>query len=216
MLIQRAYCIIVRRSNPRSRRLRTVVGMVLVVTSWAALLPAQSARPSVPYVVHGACPFECCTYTNWRTTAALPVHAKPATSAPVLFRTEKGEHIKGDSGNVIVSRLGLLVARKPMKLEDWLNNEQVTTVVPRGDTVYVLDYQGEGTWGAWYDGKLHSIDGDWDTIDHVDHDPRVVLSPARLLQKPVSEWWAHITRRSGATGWVRMDSARVEGTDSCS
>ncbi len=191
---------------------------IIAAVSLAALMPppalAQSSeRPSVPYIVQNACPFECCTYRDWQAYAAIPVHVKPARSAPVRFHLRNLEHMKGDSGNVIVSRLGVVVARAPFGIGGY--DEKGTVIpVPRGDTVYVLSYTGEGVWNTWYRGRVQATDQNWDEPGQT-YLPGVKRSPARMVQKPKSEWWAHVTRKSGAKGWILMDLDKVGNVDAC-
>lgn len=173
----------------------------------------RPTHPPVPYIVRGACPFECCSYREWTAYGAIPVRAKPATSAPLVFRTRNGERIHGDSGNVIVSRLGAVVALTPFRIAG--SDEQGTVIpVPRGDTLYVLSYTGEGVWNTWYRGRVQMTDQNWDEPGQT-YLPGVERSPARMVQKPMSEWWAHVTRKSGAKGWILMDLDKVGNVDAC-
>ncbi|HEX2780962.1 MAG TPA: hypothetical protein VHM30_15790, partial [Gemmatimonadaceae bacterium] len=42
------------------------------------------ARPMAPYVVRGACPFECCAYGDWVIERGAELRATASTSAPIV------------------------------------------------------------------------------------------------------------------------------------
>jgi hypothetical protein len=175
----------------------------------APVAPPPSG-PSLPYVAEGACPFECCTYGTWTTTAPLPVRAQPDGTAALVFTMAPGTAFEADSGNVYVTRPGLVVADASFALDGG------PTVAP-GDTLYVLDDVGEGYVNAWYRGTVYAVSGEfWNWGSPPDAYQRGPFA-ARLLRPAEARWWAHV-RADGREGWVDMDAAEggtITGVDAC-
>jgi len=170
----------------------------------------EAGGPPLPYVAEGVCPFECCTYGAWTTTAPLPVRARPDASAALAFTLPAGAAFEADSGNVYVTRPGLVVADSSFTLYEG------PTVAP-GDTLYVLDDVGEGYVHAWYRGTVYEVSGEHWNWGQPPGAYGAGPSPARLLQPAVARWWAHV-RADGREGWVDMDAAEggtIRGVDAC-
>ena len=158
-------------------------------TTASAPAPAPEAPeaggPAMPYVAEGACPFECCTYGRWTTTAGLPVYEQPLDPAGLAFQIAPGTAFEADSGNVYVTRPGLVVADSAFALYEG------PTVAP-GDTLYVLDDVGEGYVHAWYQGTIYEVSGEFWNWGNAPDEYRAESSPAHLLRPAVARWWAHV------------------------
>ena len=86
-----------------------------------------------------------------------------------------------------------------------------STLVARGDTLFVLEEIGEGFRRVWYAGALFQTDA----ASGVDVSPGEPA--AELLVEPEREWWASVRTADGRAGWVWMDrTPRMEGADACS
>lgn len=158
------------------------------------------ARPVAPVVVNGACPFECCQYGDWTLLTAAPLREAPSPAARVLLRIPRRSAVRSDSGIVRVTRVGLLRVMRTVRAPDLGIDYQA------GDTVRVLDYLGEGFYTVWYRGRQSPSPVGFDDPD------------LRVLARPRSEWWAHVTWRGPTTsvsGWIRMDDVEVRGADGC-
>ncbi len=173
--------------------------------------PPEVHGPALPYVAEGACPFECCTYGTWTTTADLPVRVAAGADAPLAFTLDAGTTFEADRGHVLVTRPGLVVADSAFTIYDG------PTVLP-GDTLYVLDAIGEGYVHVWYQGTVFEASGEpWNWGQAPDrHVPGPF--PARQLRPVESGWWAHVRTADGREGWIDMDRAEggtIEGVDAC-
>ncbi|HEX2779277.1 MAG TPA: hypothetical protein VHM30_07250, partial [Gemmatimonadaceae bacterium] len=162
------------------------------------------ARPMAPYVVRGACPFECCAYGDWVIESGAELRATASTSAPIVGRVAPGTGVVADSGLVRVDTIGMVIVTAPLTTQDGLD-------FARGDTVLLLEPQGEGYSGAWIRGRSLSLAQFWDSAG---------TTGARLARRPGWRWWAHLVvaqERDTLRGWVDMqlDSLRVSGNDAC-
>lgn len=163
-----------------------------------------TARPTVPHVVHGACPFECCHYGDWTVHNDVALRATYAPNAPVVGKVASNTVVRADSGLVILDTIGLVAVNATVTDADggW--------DFARGDTILVLDYQGEGYYEAWLRGHAISVTSFWNESGR---------SGARMLRPPHQMWWTHFTaaaRGDTVRGWVHMnDTLRVSGADAC-
>ena len=154
------------------------------------------------YVARGACPFECCVYGDWTLLTAALLRSAPGASdsAGVL---PPNTPIRADSGLAVVNPVGLaVVEQSPAKgiFEDTIN-------LRVGDTLELLDYEGEGYRNVRVRGRRLLLTEYWSAETDAKHG-------IRLVRKPESRWWVHAT--AGARrGWMLMDSVRVRGADAC-
>lgn len=157
----------------------------LVASIFAASMisaSAQSSRPGMPFVDKGACPFECCTYRDWRVDKATAVRSAMRDGSSIAFRLKKGERVKGLTGSVITSQAGEVRVLKRTKIGRF-------TAQP-GDTLYLLTYVGEGFHRVWYKGRI---------TEEETYDKTIF----RQLREPKAVWWVKIRNSRGQTGWSR-------------
>ena len=189
------------------------VAMALTIYLLVEVLqPSPSRIPVMPYVDHGACPFECCTYRDWTSDAALSAMAgyEGTEAGKTIFRIAKGERVTGMTGVVMVTRPGVARVVEPMSLDVYSRRfpqaPRETVHFNRGDTIHLLTPLGEGAMSAWANGRLlEEIDtGEFRSRATVDH-------------PPAYEWWAKVRNTHGRVGWVRMDgkSRTFSGVDAC-
>lgn len=171
--------------------------IVAVVTVAGAIQPAP---PRVPHEEWKACPFELCTYGQWRATARVPVLRDRRVNAPVAFTVKSGELVDAVTGVVVTTRFGTARA-----IAD-------TTIFPsqvpvrKGATVLVLHYVGEGAWKIWANGTIDS----WE----IDEPTGVPFSgsPLHMVRPPATTWWVQIRNSKGQVGWTtRADDFEGKG-----
>jgi hypothetical protein len=186
---------------------------MLPVYLLVAVLQSQASKaPVMPYVDHGACPFECCTYGDWTSDAALSAAGwyEGTEARKTIFRIAKGERITGMTGVVIVRTPGIARVVEPMSLEVYSRRfpkaPRETVHFNPGDTIQLFTPQGEGAMSAWFNGRL------LEAIDTGDFKSR-----ANIDQQPTYEWWAKVRNSRGQFGWVRIDgkSPTFSGVDAC-
>ncbi len=134
--------------------------------------------PKLPYEDVGACPFEGCTYRCWTVNKDTIIRAGKDAKSPASFTVKKGEQVVGVTGTVITTKAGRARVLKDM----YLAGVKAKT----GQIVYLLTYLGEGSYKAWYGGKI---------IDGVD------MKEFKLIERPKYTWWVQIEEKDGRSGW---------------
>jgi hypothetical protein len=158
--------------------------------------PAQAEdAPPTPFVDQGACPFECCTYRGWTTTAPVDLFDKPngRKTSQIPARTA----VLGLTGEVI---------SHPVRLRAHRDYEE--TSIKKGDVFWAIHYEGEGLWAVWHHGKRQSAQFFGDEIN----DPKV--SPGNEISKDHSVWWVKIKTKDGRTGWA-ISEGNFDNQDAC-
>lgn len=128
--------------------------------------------PPHVYVDKGACPFECCTYRQWTVEKNTTLLDRPRGTRAIA-RLSKGEVVTGLTGEVISTPIPVTSDR-----------DIPETGIKKGDTFYVLHYDGEGYWKVWFRGKFEQVH------------QSVIEVPA-----PKSEWWVKVKDSHGTVGW---------------
>ena len=166
-------------------------------------------RPRAPLRIEGACPFECCTYGTWTTTAETALYAAPGdTTAAPAFTVAAGTGLAVERGHVLLTRLEPVALRADATL--YLGYDETRTA-PAGDSVLVLDYVGEGTYRVWYADTLYQADGA--AVLPPSDDPLATHDDPGEAHR---QWWARAEATGGRAGWLWMDrTPPVEGADAC-
>src|SRR5437773_1218518 len=98
-------------------------------------------RPPNPYRSQGACPFECCTYRQWKTKTVIQLR-ESIDSARVVAEVSAGSWIQAITGDVYVEPEPYAALESHGRLN-------------AGDVIFFLDNRGEGFVNYWHDGKLN-------------------------------------------------------------
>jgi hypothetical protein len=112
------------------------------------------------------------------------------------FTVRKGEVVRGVTGVVITNRAGTATASSNMSI-----GQGNKTRVRKGDTLYLLTYQGEGFFKVWYKGRV---------IPDVEIDERKM----KIGRQPTSVWWVKVRNKKGQIGWSRLPD-NFDNKDSC-
>src|SRR5947207_12837919 len=146
-----------------------------IIGIFASGLFAQTgAKPPVPFIDKGACPFECCTYRQWDVKTPTIIRSAMKDNAPVSFRLNKGEKVLGMTGVVITTQPGEVKVLKKTKLGK--------LDVKTGETLILLTNLGEGFHKVWYHGRIYQVD----TIDE---------TKFKTIREPKAVWWVKIKNR---------------------
>ena len=163
-------------------------------------------RPTAPVRVEGACPFEGCRYGTWTTTAETTVYARASDSTSAAFAVPAGTALEASGGFVLVTRVGETVATRPDSLS--LSYAEAAPLAA-GDTLLVLDYEGEGSFRVWHGGRI-GFSGAGSGVGT----PPGMDGPHRQIVAPEQQWWARVTAPDGRAGWLWMDrTSGVRGAD---
>ncbi len=89
--------------KPLGSRILAVGVVVCLFTVQSPAAPSEHAGPPLPYLDWGACPFECCTYREWRTVKAVTVLQERRRKSSVSFLLKPGDRVVALTG-VVVTR----------------------------------------------------------------------------------------------------------------
>src|SRR5882724_5618085 len=89
---------------------------------------AMPAAPPNPFIDNGACPFECCTYRDWKTVKPITLLDKPKGAASVGY-VAAGSTVHAITGEVI---------SKPMRVV--AEHAYADSPIKKGDVFYELHY----------------------------------------------------------------------------
>jgi hypothetical protein len=182
------------------------VAVLLFGSASTALAASSGETPPNPYEDWGACPFECCTYREWRASSAATAYTDRAESSPIAFSIAKGEKVRAITGVVVTTRYGMVKLRTAMKIgiPKTAKSPDPILSLQAGEAIYTLHYEGEGSYLFWYKGSVSSDE----VADSADDEHFEVVS------KPETVWWAKVQSVNGQVGWVKM-LGTFKNVDAC-
>jgi hypothetical protein len=148
-------------------------------------------------------------YGQWVARSAIPV-ASAERGTDTLFTLRPGDTVTAVTGNVHVTSLQrVVVTREVPDLQSW----PVGPPLAAGDTLFVLDYIGEGYYNVWRDGAVYEIQAFW--VGESEWTPDGD-APAYSVGSPSTEWWVHVRSAARGEGWFRMPPGfHFDGSDAC-
>ena len=153
----------------------------------------ETPSPSVlsfPYVVEPACPGEGCTYDEWLTCGTVPVYASLGDPRDPVVTLEANERFEVLTGAVVVDRPGIVAVTRPSRPVPFLSGEDI---FQPGDTLYVLDYLGEGFYNTWFQGEFYETEQFWPGPD--------------FFTAPDHEYGGNVVQEAVTGIWVQIRSA---------
>jgi len=166
------------------------------------------AKPPVPYLDKGACPFEGCVYREWVANSPVMMRKERSGTALFAYNVKKGERVTALRGVVVTIKPGRVLFRESVNLA---SDSGVLHIEP-GEPLFLLTYQGEGSTKAWFQGKIYDhLDGATTFFDsRCEKDPNRCVG--RIIERPVSEWWVQIRNARGQIGWTK-ETDKFDGKD---
>ena len=198
--------------------MKTLFSLVVLLIVLRPVLGGQSADlPPMPFVDEGACPFERCSYGDWRAKTSVSVYETWDRRAPVrlLYSIEPGETVTAMTGVVITTLPGRAVIRRSMAGEAHSKffpyQRQVSIPLKPGDIVYLFTNQGYGFQTAWFNQMMFTLDrsrfsGLFPNAPCKEDDSCM----GDIIEYPVSVWWAKVHNARGQIGWTSQ-TADFEG-----
>jgi len=151
------------------------------------------SHPS-PYVDKGACPFECCTYREWKVERLTVLRSEPKQDGASIGRVKRGDLVTALTGNVVTVPARFRVKRD----HDGYR---------RGDAFWVYTYVGEGFFKVWHDGQMEE--------EQLDFSPSADDTGGDRCQKSERLCWGELDTPLKMTWWIKLRTTRgLEGWSS--
>jgi len=179
--------------------------------------PVLAQLPMLPFVDHGACPFEGCVYRDWTAKARVVMYETWDGRAPVreVFATKPGETVTAMTGLVIVTSAGRAHIRHQLAVPTLMSQQfpkqqppAMMSISP-GTVVYLLTGHGEGRYTAWVNGML--VDFEIVNLEQPKTPGagysgcvRTQTCDGEVLEYPRFTWWVRIRNGIGQIGWTNQ------------
>ncbi len=174
--------------------------LLFLITSTLVAQPKKIL--TLPYYDWGACPFEGCTYREWRVNKPVSVYDTWKNSRHPIAHLAVGDKAQGVTGVVITVRPGVI------KMDRDLPEQQLK----RGETILTYAYRGGGASAAWVHGRYESeFNIGFAGPPHGGCQGNSCV--ATYIDPGVKHWWAQVKLKNGTRGWVNMDDLRFDGVD---
>lgn len=200
-----------KRSTITVAKVAVAVALCAIGGCVSAARPPRAVRhnePPMPYIDVGACPFEGCVYRAWTANDTVVLRTDRRESAPIAYTVKKGEQVIALTGVVEISRPGRVQFLKTVNLESASGQLHIE----RGQTLFLLTYQGEGSTTAWFQGRLYeAVDGAMAIFNDL-CDRRHGDCDSTIIERPKSVWWVRVRNGRGQSGWT-SEPAKFDGKD---
>jgi hypothetical protein len=162
-------------NGKQKKRLIRIAILALFLLSGVLAADSDANQKIPPHILvdDGACPFECCKYQQWTVEKVTTLLDRPK-GRRVVNTLSRGDVVTGLTGETISTPIAVQADR-----------DIPDTPIKKGDTFYVLHYNGEGYWKVWFRGKL-TYTPDYGRSN---------------FPRPKVEWWVKIKDSHGNVGW---------------
>lgn len=158
-----------------------------------------------PYRVEPACPGEGCAYGSWLACDSVLLYEDPQDSGPGGSYLLPGRAFDVTTGAVIVDAPTVVAVTAPRR-QVLAFSEDAITFQP-GDTLYVLDYLGEGFFNAWHADSVLEVEVFWPWESFMPGED--FEYGGEVVQEGEASFWVNTRGPDGTAGWVWVDSSSV-------
>lgn len=178
----------------------------LTIAVQLGLLPistySQTQHPAT-FVDRGACPFECCTYRQWKTEKTTTAYVRPDKRSKQAGRFMAGTKVVALTGEVRTVAGRFVVRRSHGNYKP-------------GDIIWVYTYYGEGQFKIWFKGKMSEEDLGFSPYGgSLGKRCEETTQCWGTLDKELEmTWWIKIKSADGWVGWTNQGE-NFSGADKC-
>ncbi|SRR6266545_677322 len=171
--------------------------------------PVNNTPPPTPYIAKGTCQGEGCTSGGtWAACSTVVARKDQRHDAAPVFTIQPGERFTALSADVHVDVPGMVVFRHPYSTYVYEQGEPVDIRFTPADTLFVLNYIGEGAVVWWFRGQAIEANEFWGD------DPDEPLAPnptdtVALVRRTQTVWWVHVRNAAGKEGWIVGDYSKM-------
>jgi hypothetical protein len=165
----------------------------------AVVVGGPDSRPTPPIVVRNHCGFEYgCEFRHpWLATGSLRAFRAQGDTT-TAFPIVSGDSLSFLRADTVVDSIGIarVLSPQPVLLEG-----SQTMTAAAGDTLLILEYDGEGWYRVWSHGHYGWVEAPWCGT----------ASEVTLLRPPSETWWVLVRNERGLTGWLAIANTERDG-----
>jgi hypothetical protein len=169
----------------------------------------NNTPPPIPYIVTSSCQGEGCTSVGtWAACDRVVARNDKKQDARPVFTIQPGERFTALNADVHVDVPGMVVFRRAFSTSLYEGDTPVDLTFTPGDTLFVLNYIGEGARMWWFRGHPIEAFAFWDD----DPEEPLARNPAdsvALVRRTQTVWWVHVRNAAGKEGWIVGDYSKM-------
>jgi len=175
----------------------------------AGQTPVHNPVPPTPWIASGECPGEGCTLGAWSACTTVVVRKEKRPDAAPAFALHRGDRVTALRGDVHVDVPGIVIFSDTITYEPkpWAPSPDTVRFGP-ADTLYLLNYLGEGYLVWWFRGRADTGQAFWPTRAGPSRHPG---RRAVLLRRTSEVWWVRVRNARGEEGWLVPTMATMSG-----
>jgi len=161
--------------------------------------PVNNRPPAMPYIVKNACEGEGCAKSGtWAACSTLVVRSDKRSDAPLAFIIAPQEKFTAVTADMHVVVPGMVVFRDTISnAADEVNEVDSIRFTP-ADTLYILNYEGEGYLTWWFRGQAAHGYQFWND----EHASGPYSNDIVAIRSAQSVWWVRVRNAAGKEGWI--------------
>jgi len=163
---------------------------------------ANFKEPTLPVIDYNACPFEGCTFGNWKVTKESKMYSSWQEGRTEIGSVQPGSEVAGITGVHITRKPDRILVPKPVP----------DIGAQSGDVILRYMYLGEGFANVWIKGRWHKA-YDCSFVTERDNEGCLRDCSAVVAEYGVKEWWVKINPHDNKIGWVLVED-NFDGMDS--
>ena len=167
--------------------------------------PVNNTPPRMPIIRKETCEGEGCTIKGaWAACSAVVAREDKRLDAASVFTIHPRERFTALTADLHVLEPGIVVFRRPFTTTIPIDEAGLVdiTFMP-ADTLFVLNYMGEGAVVWRYRGSTMVGDMFWDPDPPASRDTFGLVRPGKTV------WWVRVRNASGQEGWIVGDHAKM-------
>jgi len=167
--------------------------------------PVNNTPPPTPWIVQNECEGEgCTTHGQWAACSTLVAVREKRLDSPAVFRARPGETFTALTSDVHVEIPGMVVFRDTISNPGSDAVEIDSIRFTPADTLYTLNYEGEGYLTWWFRGHAASGYQFWEEFSSPKWAPKP-SDPVALVRRQKAVTWVRVRNAAGTEGWIVLD-----------
>lgn len=168
--------------------------------------PVNNTPPRIPFIAGETCEGEGCTYRGtWAACSTVVARTDKRLDAAPVFTIQSRERFTALTADVHVLEPGVVVFRRPYTTTIPVDEAGLVDVTfTPADTLFVLNYIGEGTVVWRFRGSTMRGDMFWDPDE-----PPSPTDTFALVRPAKTVWWVRVRNVAGREGWIVGDYGRM-------